>query len=151
MWVRGSKVRFLASALLLAFPCLVSAQDTRGSISGTITDSQAAVVAGASVVVANIDTGTITRLTSNRTGYYEAPFLLPGSYSITVEMAGFKKSVRTGVTLTLSEQLQINIQLEVGGTTESLTVSAEASLLDTNTVSTGRALTNREVMDLPVI
>jgi hypothetical protein len=145
-------VRLLASTCLLAFfSCLAAAQDTRGSISGTITDSQAAVVAGASVLVTNVDTGTVTRLTSNRSGYYEAPLLLPGGYSVTVELAGFKKSVRTGINLALSEQLQINVQLEVGGTTESLTVSAEAPLLDTSTVSTGRALSNREVMDLPVI
>ena len=77
--------------------------------------------------------------------------LLPGSYSVTVEAAGFKKSVRSGVTLGHSDQLQINIQLEVGGATESVTVIGEAPMLDTSTVSTGRALTNREVMDLPVI
>src|ERR1041384_1941753 len=97
-------VRFLASALFCVLaPGLLYAQDTRGSINGTVTDSQSAVVAGASVIVANLDTGTITRLASNRSGYYEAPLLLPGSYSITVEMTGFKKAVRTGVTLTLSE------------------------------------------------
>src|SRR4051794_11318526 len=145
-------MRLLASALLsLVLPSLVCAQDTRGSISGTISDPQGAVVSGASVLISNLDAGTNTRLVSNRTGYYEAALLLPGSYSITVELPGFKKSVRTGVTLTLSEQLQINLPLEVGGTTESVTVSAEAPLLDTSTVRTGRALTNREVMDLPVI
>jgi hypothetical protein len=146
-------VRFLSTALVLLglIPCLVSAQDTRGNISGTVTDSQAAVIAGASVLVTNVDTGTVTRLTTNRSGYYEAPLLIPGGYSVTVEMTGFKKSVRTGINLALSEQLQINLQLEVGGTTESLTVSAEAPLLDTSTVSSGRALSNREVMDLPVI
>src|SRR5215212_7379417 len=113
---RGVPVRFLAYTLVtFLVPCLVSAQDTRGNISGTITDSQSAVIAGATVIVTNLDTGTTTRLVSNRSGYYEAPLLLPGSYSVTVEMAGFKKSVRTGVTLTLSEQIQINVQLEVGG------------------------------------
>lgn len=138
-------------SLLVLLSCVSSAQDTRGSISGTITDSQAAIVTGAVVTVTNTDNGTAVQLTSNRSGYYEAPLLLPGSYSVTAEMAGFKKTVRTGITLALSEQLQINIQLEVGGTTESVTVSAEAPLLDTSTVRTGRALTNREVMDLPVI
>jgi len=145
-------MRLLASAVLsLVIPSLVCAQDTRGSISGTISDPQGAVVSGAAILISNVDAGTTTKLVSNRTGYYEAALLLPGSYSITVELPGFKKSVRTGVTLTLGEQLQINIQMEVGGVAESVTVSGEAPLLDTSTVSTGRALTNREVMDLPVI
>jgi hypothetical protein len=137
--------------LCISVPCLLPAQDTRGNISGTVTDPQAAVIAGAAVSVTNTGTSTTTRLTTNASGYYEAPLLLPGDYSITVESAGFKKSVRSGLTLGLSEQLQINIQLEVGGTTESVTVTAEAPMLDTSTVTTGRAITHREVMDLPVL
>jgi len=144
-------MRLFASAVLCLVVPVLCAQDTRGSISGTISDSHGAVASGAAVLIANLDAGTNTRLVSNRTGYYEAALLLPGNYSISAELPGFKKSVRTGVTLALSEKLQIDLQLEVGGVTESVTVSAEAPLLDTSTVSTGRALTNREVMDLPVI
>lgn len=127
------------------------AQDTRGNISGTVTDSQAAVVAGATVIVANTGTGTSTRLTTNPSGYYEAPLLLAGQYSVSVEAAGFKKIIRSGITLALGEQLQINLQLEVGGTTETVTVSADAPMLDTSSVSTGRNMSHREVMDLPVL
>jgi len=87
-------VRTIGVLLCLFVPLVVSAQDTRGSISGTVTDSQAALVTGASVVVANTDTGTTTRLTTNGSGYYEALLLLPGSYSVTIELAGFKKAVR---------------------------------------------------------
>jgi hypothetical protein len=145
-------MRLLASAFLaISLGRLLPAQDTRGNISGTITDAQAAVISGAAVLVANTGTGTATRLTTNASGYYEAPLLLPGSYSITVEFTGFKKSVRSGITLAIGEQLQINLQLEVGGTTESVTVTGEAPMLDTSTVSTGRAITHREVMDLPVL
>ncbi len=127
------------------------AQDTRGNISGTITDSQSALIPGASVLISNTGTGTTTRLVSNASGYYEAPLLLPGSYAVSVESNGFKKAVRTGLTLALAERLQIDFQLEVGGTTESVTVTSEAPILDTSTVSTGRAMTHREVMDLPVL
>jgi hypothetical protein len=149
---QGVFVRFLLLTLVsLSVPCLTLAQDTRGNISGTVTDAQAAVISGAAVTVANTDTGAITRLTTNASGHYEALLLLPGSYTITVESAGFKKAVRAGVTLELSEQLQINFQLEIGGTTESVTVTAEAPMLDTSTVSTGRAISHREVMDLPVL
>lgn len=130
---------------------LAAAQDTRGSISGTVTDAQAAVIAGASVTITNTGTNTVSRRATNSSGYFEAPLLLPGEYSVTVEMAGFKRSVRSGITLAIGDRLQIDIPLEVGAAAESVTVSAEAPLLDTSSVSTGRAITHREVMDLPVL
>jgi len=141
------------SALLI---CLLSAlaasaQDTRGRISGTVTDAQSAAISGAAVTVTNTGTNTVTRLATNSAGYYEAPLLIPGDYTVTVEAQGFKRTIRSGLALGLGDQLQIDLQLEVGGTAESVTVSAEAPILDTSTVSTGRNITNREIMDLPVI
>jgi hypothetical protein len=145
-------MHLLFSALLaLALASLLPAQDTRGAISGTVTDVQGALITHASVAITNAGTGTVVRLATNQSGYYEAPLLLPGKYSITVDVPGFKKSVRSGVTLGHSDQLQINIQLEVGGLTDSVTVTADGPILETNSVSTGRALTNREVLDLPVL
>jgi Carboxypeptidase regulatory-like domain len=145
-------MRYLACIVaLLLNSVLATAQDTRGNISGTVTDSQGAVIPGATVVVSNTGTGTSTRLTTNSNGYYEAPLLLPGTYSVSVENTGFKRSVRSGLTLALGEQLQINIQLELGATTDSVNISAEAPLLDTSSVSTGRAISHREVMDMPVL
>jgi hypothetical protein len=137
--------------VLLISGALALAQDTRGNISGTVTDAQGAVISGATVVVTNTGAGTSTRLTTNSSGYYEAPLLLPGTYSVSVESAGFKRSIRPDLTLALSGQLQINFQLELGAATDSVTVSAEPPLLDTSSVSTGRALSNREVMDLPAL
>jgi hypothetical protein len=127
------------------------AQDTRGNISGTVTDAQKAAIAGAAVTVTNTGTGTFTKLVTNASGYYEAPLLLAGEYRVTVENAGFKRSVRSGITLVIGDRLQIDVQMEVGGTTESVTVTSEAPMLDTNSVSSGRNLTNREIMDLPVL
>jgi outer membrane receptor protein involved in Fe transport len=144
-------MRQVAIALLASLPSALFAQDTRGTISGTVTDPQGAAIVGAAVTVTNNGTGTSAKLTTNTGGYYEAPLLLPGTYSVSVEFSGFKRSVRSGLTLGLGEQLQINMPLEVGGTTESVTITAEAPMLDTSTVSTGRAMSHREVMDLPVI
>jgi hypothetical protein len=145
-------MKWIASGILwTACAVLALAQDTRGKISGIVTDPQAAAVAGAAVMVTNTGTGMVTRLTTNATGYYEAPLLLPGQYSVGVEMSGFKRTVRSGLTLALRDELRIDIQLEVGGVTESVTITSEAPLLDTSTVSTGRNITHREVMDLPVL
>ncbi|MCL6545288.1 MAG: carboxypeptidase-like regulatory domain-containing protein [Bryobacteraceae bacterium] len=138
-------------AIGLVLTGVVWGQETRGSIVGTVTDPQNAVVPGATVIVTNVGTGTSVRLVTNQSGYYEAQLLLPGSYTVTVEAPGFKRSVRSGLTLALGEQLQINFQMEVGGVTESVTVTGEAPILDTSTVSTGRVISNKEVMDLPVI
>ena len=64
----------------------VSAQDTRGTISGTVTDPQGGVLPGVAVTVTNAGTGTTTRLTTNSSGYYEAALLLPGEYSVTAKL-----------------------------------------------------------------
>lgn len=142
---------FFSVLCLISAASVLPAQDTRGKISGTVTDSHAALIAGAAVTVTNTGTGGVAQLSTNQSGYYEAPLLLPGSYSVTVESAGFKKSVRSGITLGHSDDLQVNMQMEVGGVTESVTVTGDANILETSSVSTGRALTHREVMDLPVL
>ena len=142
-------IRFIA--FVLCASAFLHAQDSRGSIAGTVTDAQGATVAGAAVAVTNSDTNITARLTTNAAGYFEAPLLNTGSYSVAVEAPGFKRVVRSGLTLMMRDQLQINFQLEVGGTAESVTITAEAPLLDTSTVSTGRNVTHREIMDLPVL
>jgi hypothetical protein len=120
-------------------------------ISGTVTDPQGASVVGGTVTVTNTGTNISTPLTTNSSGYYEAPLLPPGEYSVTVEAAGFKKSVRPGLVLAMRQQLRVDIQIEVGGVNESITISGESPILDTSTVTVGKALTTREIMDLPVL
>jgi len=133
----------LASAL--------AAQETRGVIFGRVLDPSGAPVAGAAVAVENTDTNTSADLLANPTGYYEANLLLPGNYRVSAAVSGFKKTVRDGIVLPLSTRLEINLALELGAITESVSVTAQAPLLDTSTVSSGRVMDNRSVMDLPVI
>jgi hypothetical protein len=142
---------FKALSVFVCLAWLASAQETRGTFSGTVTDSSGAAVAGAVVAVTNVDTNNVVQASTNSTGYYEAPLLLPGSYQIAVESAGFKKFVRSGLTLGLGQQQLIDIKLEVGNATESVTVSAESPILDTSTTSSGKILTTKEIMDLPVL
>jgi hypothetical protein len=144
------RTRLLASFFALVV-CSTQAQDIRGTISGTVTDPQGSHVAGAAVMVTNTDTNVSTTLTTNSSGLYEAPLLLAGPYQITVEASGFKKTIRPNLTLAMRGDLKIDIQLEVGSLTESITISAESPILDTSTVSTGKALTTREIMDLPIM
>ena len=128
----------------------LSAQETRGTIFGVVTDPQGSAVAGATVAVLNIATNAETTLTTNGTGYFEASLLIAGQYRITATVAGFKKTVRSGVDLPLSARLEINVNLEIGGATETVSVTAEAPLVDVSSnVSAGRIMDNREVNSLP--
>jgi hypothetical protein len=144
------RIRLLAVLFTVSVWSL-QAQDTRGTISGTVTDPQGAHVVGAKVVVTNTGTNVSTPLTTNTSGYYEAPLQPAGQYQVTVEASGFKKTVRSNLVLTMGEQIKIDIQLEVGAVNESITITAESPILDTSTVTTGKALTTREIMDLPVM
>jgi hypothetical protein len=145
-------MRIRLFAVFFAFMVSLSqAQDIRGSISGTVTDAQGAHVVGAAVVVTDTDTNVSTPLTTNASGFYEAPLLAPGPYQITVEAPGFKRTVRPKLTLLMKDSLQIDIQLEVGALNESITITAESPILDTSTVTSGKALTTGEIMDLPIM
>jgi carboxypeptidase family protein len=141
-----SAVLLLVCVLLPAF-----AQETRGTFSGTVTDSSGGAITGAAVTVTNVGTQTVAVAATNSTGYYEVPLLLPGNYELTVESKGFKRHVRSGLVLGLGEQEKIDIVMQIGASAESVTVSAESPILDTSTTVSGKTLTTREVMDLPVL
>ncbi len=124
-------------------------QEARGSISGRVTDSSGGVIPNANVTVTNTATNETRRLTTNETGYYEANFLEPSVYTVSVEAGGFKKAVRSGLTVNVSARLDIGFSLEVGAVTESIEVTGEAPLLETTTASGGRVLDQRQLVNLP--
>jgi hypothetical protein len=132
-------------------PALLLGQETRSMIFGRVLDPQSSAVAGASVLVTNAGTNVAVKLTTNDTGYYEANLLLPGDYRVVVEASGFKKAIRSGIVLPVSTRTQVDVTLELGAVTESVSVVAEASLLETNAVSSGRVLDNRNMMELPAL
>src|SRR5262245_19256452 len=117
-----ARLVFMTVALLA--PTALQAQEARGKLSGTVKDANGAVIPNASVKVTNVAMGTTITATSNDAGLYQAPYLLPGTYQITVETTGFKKYTRDKIELRVNDALEINLQLEVGNTAESVTVSA---------------------------
>ncbi len=131
------------------FAAMLSGQDPRGSVTGFVVDQQGAAVPGATVTVRNDQTNTAVRLTSNEGGYFEANFLNPGPYTVTVEAAGFRNLVRSGLELQVAGRLEVRCELVVGQVTESIEVRAAAPLLDTATASGGRVIDNRQIMELP--
>src|SRR5215472_3211635 len=135
------------AALFFALTC--PAQESRGSITGKVTDPQNAVVPGASVVVTNTATNVARRTATNETGYYEVTFLDPGAYSVAVDAQGFKKSVRSPITLEIGDRLDINMQVTIGEATQSVEVTADAPLLETASAAQGRVLNSRDMAQLP--
>jgi hypothetical protein len=107
------------------------AQSDRGTITGTITDAGNAVVADAMIQARQTATGATFDTTSTATGNYTLAQLPVGPYEVTATVPGFKKFVRTGIQVEVAQILRVDIQLEVGAATESVTISAEASLLKT--------------------
>src|SRR5579875_652074 len=135
--------------LLLALP-FASGQEFRGTISGAVTDSSGAAVPGAAVVVKEIHTGTVNRTRSDSAGQYVVPFLLPGDYQITVTQAGFETEVRNNIPLQSQEHPIVNLQLKVGNTAETVTVTAAPPLIDEANASVGQVISTASVEDLPL-
>ncbi|HEX5081794.1 MAG TPA: carboxypeptidase-like regulatory domain-containing protein [Blastocatellia bacterium] len=141
----------LSLSLVLLTGGVALAQETRSAILGTVKDATGAVVAGATVDVTNTDTNATAKLSTNSSGYFEAPYLLPGVYSITVTAQGFKRYVQQGYTLSVNSRQNVDITLEIGSTQESVTVTATAALLETTSGSGTSSLEGRQISDLPVM
>ena len=145
-----SRVSRCAFALVLVFAASVFAQETRGSISGHVLDEQGGAMPGVAVTITNVDTNVSATLTTNSTGYYQAPLLLPGNYRVSAELQGFKTSVRSGVILSVAQQANVDLTLGVGAVSETVTVSGEAPILETGVLTTGQNLDRRSVESLPM-
>ncbi|MFB3827965.1 MAG: carboxypeptidase regulatory-like domain-containing protein [Bryobacteraceae bacterium] len=140
----------IAASVALLLGSAARAQETRSMILGRVLDPSSAPVPGARVTLVNTATNAATRLVTNATGYYQAGLLLAGSYSVTAEADGFKKSIRENIELPVSTQLQVDLQLELGAVSESVSVTAEAPLLDVSSMSSGRVIDTRNMMDTPM-
>ena len=139
------------AVLLLALPAgILVAQESRGTILGRVTDSSKAVVPKASVRAINLDTNTGASGTTNDDGNFELSYLLPGSYRLEVEIAGFRKFVRGPLTVSVADRLQVDVALEVGNISEVMNVSASASVLETSTASLGMIIEGRRIAELPL-
>jgi len=136
------------SFALLACLCL-QAQDPRGFIRGTLSDTTGAVIPGAKVRATANDTGVSAVSTTNDAGLYSIPYLIPGFYKITVEQTGFKSYARPNIEVRVSETVELNIQLEVGSVSESVVVQDATPQLETASSSLGLVMDQRRILDLP--
>ncbi len=135
---------------LAAFVLCMAAQDPRGRIAGRVFDQAGAAVPGVEVVALNPATGVRTVAKTNEVGVYELPFLNPGIYTLTASAPGFRTYERTNLEVRVADRLTVDITLEVGQVTESITVSGQASLLEASTASIGRVVDSKRILDLPL-
>jgi hypothetical protein len=140
---------FLAGTLL--FVTGTRAQDTRGRVQGLVTDNTQAVIAGASVTLRNENTGVQAQQQTNQTGTYLFDYVLPGDYTITVEMTGFKQFVQRNVLVQARSDVTVNANLDVGNTRETITVEASPVAVQFNSTTMALTLDTKMANSLPVI
>ncbi len=138
----------LATALLA---CAAGfAQSTDASISGAVTDAVGAPAPGASVVAVHTATGQRTAVAANSAGFYSLRPLPIGVYTLTVELAGFRKHEERNLTLTTGQSAQIDVRLDPGDVKETVTVTAETPLLETRTSDASQLIESKTIEDMPM-
>jgi hypothetical protein len=149
--------RFTGLALCLAALATVTAavtpvfaQDFRGAITGRVTDTSNAVLPGATVTATNTATNQSTATTVNSDGVYNLLYLAPSRYTVTIELQGFKKQVRENIEVRIGDRLTVDARLEVGALEESITVTADALLLDRSSASQGQVIDEKRISLMPL-
>lgn len=128
-----------------AFP-----QEFRATLLGKVTDQKEAVLPGVTIEIANLESGE-TRLTETDTsGNYNVPFLNPGAYRISAHLSGFKQLVREGIQLNINDRITVDLKLEIGGLTETVTVVAETPMIDSDSANAGTVMNNKQVNEYPL-
>jgi len=122
-----------------------------GNITGIVNDSSGLVMGGVAVEAKNASTGVVTRTATNAAGLYSIGNLIPGSYQLTAEMAGFKRYLRSGLTVQVGETSRVDIAMQVGAVTESVDVVGAAPLVETESGALGEVIDNRKITQLPLI
>jgi hypothetical protein len=143
--------RFAVVALLvLTCGSVAMGQTAQGRILGTVTDASGAVVPDAAVTIANTATNVSRMLRTNSAGEYAAPSLDPGSYTVMAAATGFKKTISTPVLLEVSRDVRVDLKLQPGTISESVTVTAEGALADTTDSTLNGVLSNQAINELPL-
>jgi hypothetical protein len=126
-------------------------QDPRGALTGRVTDPSGAAVVDAEVRATNVATGVAASGKTSGAGVFSIPFLSAGTYSVTVELPGFRKFVRENIQIRVSETVEVSVPMEVGGVVETLEVRQETPVLETAGASLGHVIDERRVQELPIV
>jgi outer membrane receptor protein involved in Fe transport len=141
-----------ALILSLTFAASAMAQSTaiNGTLEGTVKDEQGALLPGVSITITNTDTGEQRVVVTNERGLYRAPLLSLGTYKVAAELQGFKGLERTGISLRAGQTAVIDLTMSVGALQETITVTADAPVVDLGKIEQGRTLSEAEIKTLPL-
>ncbi len=137
--------------MALALAPAASAQITSAAIVGTITDSSGGALPGVTVTARNVDTGFNRTVPTDEVGAYRLEFLPIGRYSVEVVLSGFKTVTRSGIVLNVNDTVKVDVALEVGGVAETITVEAEAPVVNTATADISKTVEAKAIESLPLV
>ncbi len=140
----------LALVLILLAAALLVAQTSFGTITGVLKDPSGATVPGATITVTNDNTGLSRKVNTGANGNYFVPSLLPGPYTITAELEGFKKAVSAANKLNVNQTCRVDMTLEIGELSQTVEVQAGAPLLQSETSTVATVVENKQVVELPL-
>src|SRR5206468_7846198 len=141
---------FSSTLVVLLFSFALSAQGNFGRILGSVKDSTGAVLPGATVNFIDTQRGLARTVTSDEAGLYNAPTLTPGTYTVRVEFPGFKTLSRENVVVEVGSEIRVDLTIETGQQSETVTVNEAIALIDTTTATLGGVLPNAAINDMPL-
>ena len=144
----GTGTMLCAVLLLVAVP--VSAQEFRGAITGRAADPSGGRLPGVTVTATNTATNVASTTTTNREGEFSFPLLNPGMYTVTAELTGFRKLIRPGIEVRVADRIGLDLTLEVGEMSETVSVVADSPLLETQSGSTGQVIDQKTISMMPL-
>ncbi|HYU26964.1 MAG TPA: TonB-dependent receptor [Thermoanaerobaculia bacterium] len=139
----------LCAVLLILVAASAFGQEFRGAIHGTIKDASGALLPGVSVTVTNVGTNVPQTVVTDSKGLYQLPHLSPGTYTVDAKLEGFKPMVRKGLQVRIGDDLPIDFKMELGGVSETISVTAATPVLDT-TPNTGQVIESKQIEQLPL-
>jgi hypothetical protein len=147
MW-KNRTLFVLLACLFIAFSA--GAQESRATIQGTVKDPSGAIVPDAVVSATNTATGVTVTSKSNHDGIFQIQFLNPGTYDIVAQSPGFKKYIRSGYQLDIAEKAKLDINMDLGQASETVTVSGATPLLEPESATTDLTIENKTIVDAPI-
>jgi Carboxypeptidase regulatory-like domain len=143
---------FACAVLLFGCTAVLHAQTSNtGALSGTVTDPSGGVIVGATVTVTNLATGQTRSATTNSTGAYQISLLPPGNYSVRFDAKGFKSLDVPSITVNVTETPTLDRRLEVGASSEKVTVEATTEAIQTQNATNGTVVSSQEIQNLPLV
>ena len=144
------RIGSFVATLLMATTLAYAQGGVTSTLSGTVLDTSGGAIPGATVVVKNSGTGVTTETISSSQGTFTVPALLPGTYSVTVSLTGFKTAVFNGVVLNAGVPQSITAKLEIGGMTETVVVEGATRLIQTVSSAVSSTINTKQIQNLPL-